>query len=120
MTSSFGKRKYAGPRPQELRQIDQDPMRLPPHKKPKVWTLTVEWEETTAWTRTREFTSRAARDEAKSRIQRAFAEREKREATKTARPYRYWDKRAVFAEFDDLERGRFKTRPVFTEGYEGG
>ena len=117
MTNAFSKRKYAGPKVQELRKIDQDPMRLPPHKKPKVWTLTVEWEETTTWTRTKAFTSRAARDEAKARIQREFAEREKREAAKRPKPYYFWNKQSVFAGFDDVERGRFKTRPVYTETY---
>lgn len=118
MTISYGKRKFAGPRVQELRKVDQDPIRVPPHKKPKVWRLTVEWEETTRWTRTKAFTSRAARDEAKVRIQREFAEREKREAAKKPEPYYFWNKKAAFAGFDDVERGRFKTRPVYTEAYE--
>src|SRR6266404_5794561 len=85
MTNQFSKRKYAGPTVAELRKVDQIPLRVPPHKKPKVWTLTVQWTETTTRQMTKQFTSRAARDESRARVERHFRE----EAEKAKQPKRY-------------------------------
>ena len=111
-------RKYDGPPIRELRRVDQDPIKVAPHKKPKEWTLTVEWSDTTTWRRTRKFTSRAARDEAKRRIERHF--REKAEEAKKPQVHRrsyYWGPKSPFAEFSDEKISAIKTEPTYTEGY---
>lgn len=113
------KRKYAGPPVNELRQKDQDPAKVAPHKKPKTWTLTVEWSTATTWRRSKSFTSKAARDEAHRRIERHF--REQAEAEKRRPPRRrsfFWHK-DPFADFDDELINEIKTPPAYTETYEG-
>lgn len=117
MTNQFSKRKYAGPTVAELRKVDQVPLRVPPHKKPKVWTLTVRWTETTTREATKQFTSRAARDEARVRLERHF--REEAERQKSAKRYRYWPgwTNSPLYQFDEVERKAIKTGPEYIEGY---
>ncbi len=68
MTAMHRKRKFAGPRPQERRQEYRDPAHIPPHKKERKFRLIVRWSETTEYSGTEVYTTRAARDEAKRRI----------------------------------------------------
>lgn len=71
MTDSRSKRKYAGPRMQELRQLSPDHvLKGPPHKKPRAYVLRIEWTETQTLVRERRFHTKDARDQEKIRIQR--------------------------------------------------
>jgi hypothetical protein len=109
------KRKFDGPPVRELRRVDQDPVKVPPHKKERKFKLVVEWTDTTTWRRTKEFTTRASRDEAKRRIERQFTEKAKKEASKTPRPYHFWGRPSPFAEFDDIQVTTVKGGPDYTE-----
>jgi hypothetical protein len=108
------KRKFDGPTVQERKHVDQDPLKVPPHKKERKYTLEVEWTETTTWRRTRDFTSRAARDEARRRIERHFREVTEKEKAKKPTPYRWW-RESPFADYDDLKVTRIKTEPAYSE-----
>jgi len=73
MTDSHRKRRFAGMRVQEKRLIDQDPLRVPPHKKPRKYRLEIEWTEVQTIRYTQEFTSKDAREQAKIRMAREIA-----------------------------------------------
>lgn len=117
MTDLHNKRKYAGPTINERRKVDQDPARVPPHKKPRNYKLTVTWTTTRTWSRERVFTSKAARDEARVRIERHFAEVAAREAQRKAVKWNYFHD-DPFAEFDDVCLSRIKEGPYYAEEYE--
>ena len=118
MADKMGKRKNAGPTVAERRKTDErDKRHLSPHQKPHVWTLTVEWTDTTTIRRTRKFTSRAARDEARRRIERELAEK----AAKLSKPQRYsswFEKRSAFADFGDERVSAIKEGPKYIETYD--
>jgi hypothetical protein len=109
------KRKFDGPTIQEKRKVDQDPLKVPPHRKERKYKLTVEWTDVTTWRRTKEFTTRAALEEAKRRIQRQFAAKAKKEAGKQPVQYKYWGRPSAFAEFDDIQVTTIKTDPAYVE-----
>jgi len=121
MADLRGKRKYAGPTVAELRKTDErDKRHLSPHQKPHVWTLTVEWVSVTTLRRTRKFTSRAARDESKRRIERELAEK----AAKLVKPSKYYRRwlspKDPFADYGDEEVSVLKEGPRYIETYEEG
>lgn len=118
MTDSHSKRKYAGPPVRELRKVDQDPARLPPHKKPRNYKLTVTWTTTRTWSRERVFTSKAARDEARRRIERHFAEVAAKEAARKPSKRGPGWRDDPFGEFDDICVSRIKEGPYYGEEYE--
>lgn len=117
MSDIRGKRKYAGAPVNELRKVDQDPMRLPPHKKPKVWKLTIEWVETRTIRRECEFTSRAARDESRRRIEREIAKKAQEKAEPRRYKPRWWDQRSAFAGYCEVEMDTLTEGPKYTEYY---
>lgn len=118
MADKMGKRAYAGPTIAERRKTDErDKRHLSPHQKPHVWTLTVEWTSVTTIRRTRQFTSRAARDESKRRIEREIVEK----AVKLAKPrkYRRWmDPKDPFADYGDEHVSVLKEGPRYIESYD--
>jgi hypothetical protein len=119
MSDLHNKRKYAGEPMKDRRKGEPpDPMRLPPHKKPKTWGLTLEWTETITRQMSRQFTSRAARDEARTRIERYF--RERAEAQKTKRPRRFWPSwyNSPLSNFEEAEGIEIQGGPTYTETYE--
>lgn len=122
MTDMHSKRKYAGEPHKDIKRAKApDVERLPPHKKPKTWALTIEWTEVTTRKRFKRFTSKAARDEARVRCERYFREEaEKAKAQKTKR-YRY-DWRGYFNSpiygFEEVELNEVKTGPTYYESYE--
>lgn len=109
------KRKFDGPPIRELRKVDQDPVKVPPHKKERKYKLTVEWTDTTTWRRECEFTTRAAMEEAKRRIERHFREVAEKEKGKTPKRWLSWDRKSPFADFDDIRVTTVKTDPSYTE-----
>lgn len=62
-------------RPRDARKRDQDLARVPPHKKLRTYTLTVEWREEQVLRRTQSFTSKDARDQARIRWEREIREK---------------------------------------------
>lgn len=115
MTDASSKRKYAGPTVAELRKVDQTPLKLPPHKKPKVWTLTVEWEIVEKTVATKSFSSRADRDEFRRRVERH--QREKATAESRGERYtRYWNN--PLHTMKTVSHTRLKPGAVITESYE--
>lgn len=58
-------RKYDGPPVREIRQTDQDPAKIPPHKKPRTYVLKRTITEVNVRTTVERFVSRAARDQAR-------------------------------------------------------
>ena len=118
MTGFTRKRAFAGPSIQELRKVDQVPLHLPPHKKPKVWTLVVEWTSETTMRRTKKFSSRVSRDLSRARIERELKEIAERELLRKPLPYGYLSDGDRFSGYDDLVVAKLRNGPVFTEGYE--
>ena len=112
------KTRHVGPPVKDLRKVDQDPVKVPPHKKERKWKLTVEWTETTTWRRECEFTSRAARDEARRRIERHFREVVEKEKAKQPRKFVSWLDRSPFSNFDDIKVTKLKSEPEYTESNE--
>lgn len=118
MTDMHSKRKYAGEPHKDIKRARApDVERLPPHKKPKVWTLTVRWTETTTREATKHFTSKAARDEIRGRLERHF--REEAERQKSPRRYRYWPGwyNSPLHNFNEVERKAIKVGPEYIEAY---
>jgi hypothetical protein len=109
------KTRYAGAPTKDLRKIDQDPVKVPPHKKERKYKLTVEWTETTTWRREMEYTSRAGRDEARRRIERHFREAAEKEKRKQPYRYRHWDKNSPFADYNSNVVSELKTAPEYIE-----
>jgi hypothetical protein len=64
--------------PRNARRADQDPARLPPHKKPRTYVLRVISRTVTEYDETHKYPSRAARDQAKAAILKEDRENEKR------------------------------------------
>lgn len=116
MSDKMGKRKYAGPTIGERRKTDsRDKRHLSPHEKPRTWTLTIEWSETSTYRREKTFTTRAARDESRRRIERHFAEKSK-EAEKPKKYRRWWVSNSPFSEYSDQLVATIKNGPFYTEG----
>ncbi len=117
MTDKRVKRASAGPTIAERRKTEErDKRHLSPHQKPHSWTLTVEWTSVTTMRRICKFTSRAARDESKRRIEREFAEK----AIRLAKPvkYRRWMlPKDVFADYDDEQVSILSEGPRYIETY---
>jgi hypothetical protein len=119
----FHKRKLAGePHKDKRRKPAPDTEHLPPHKKPKVWTLTLEWTETVTYRRTKSFASRAARDESRARIERHFREQEAKLKAQPKRSYERsfgaWYARSPFYEYRDEVVNHLKSGPEYVETYE--
>src|SRR5262245_30703784 len=79
MTDKMSKRKYAGPRIQELRKIDQDPARVPPHKKPRKYRLSVKYTRVKVGEYSKEFHTKEAMLEFRRRVERAIREEKERQ-----------------------------------------
>lgn len=73
--------------PQEARHIDQDPVRVPPHKKPRKYRLTVTYTTTISEVCEKEFASKAAMQEFRARVEREIAKEKAAASHKTSR---YW------------------------------
>lgn len=69
------KRKHDGPPVRELRQKDQDPARVPPHKKPRTYVLTVEWTQQRTVRKVVKAPSKAAREQMRKKIEADLAAR---------------------------------------------
>ena len=119
MTDMHNKRRYAGPTVAERRKTDErSKLHLSPHQKPRKWVLTLEWTEVVTLRRTRTFTSKAARDESRRRIERHFreeSEKLKREPVKRWRWYR--PNNSVFADYGDEQVNVIKDGPHYIESY---
>jgi hypothetical protein len=70
MTDSHRKRRWAGAPINELRKDDQDPLRVPPHKKVREYRLTVRYTTKTVRTYTQCFPSKAGRDAFRKKVER--------------------------------------------------
>lgn len=95
-------------RPRDGRKVDQDPMRLPPHKKPRAYTLTVEWTETQTIQQTAKFISKDARDQARIRFARELGSK------------RYLSSSWWYQNSKEKRSFHVKTGPTFTETMEEG
>lgn len=118
MTNAMNKRKWAGEPHREAKQREPDPLKLPPHKKPKVWRLTVQWTETVTRQMTHAFPSKAARDESRARVERHFREEAVRQK-QTRRRYWYggWYN-SPLSSYHESERKEIKVGPEYIETYE--
>jgi hypothetical protein len=63
-------RKYDGPPINEIRKTDQDPARVPPHKKPRTYVLTIEWVQTRRVRKVYKAASKAGREQMRKQIER--------------------------------------------------
>ena len=64
--------------PRNVRKVDQDPARMPPHKKPRTYVLKVISRTVSEYEETHKYPSRAARDQAKAAIIKEDRENAKR------------------------------------------
>lgn len=98
-------RKYDGPPVRELRRIDKDPARVPPHRKERIYELRVEYITTTRNTYTAKFPSRAARDQFRQKVEKDIRD-------KNGRSWALWqymghkeDREVIGPEFTELLDG---------------
>lgn len=77
------KRKIDGPPVRELRRVDQEPVKVPPHKKPRKYRMTVKYVRTITSTYVKEFPSKEAMREHRARVDRVIA-------AERAGTHRYW------------------------------
>lgn len=105
------KRKYDGPPVRELRRVDQDPLRVPPHKKPRKYRMTVKYTTLTTVSYTKEFVSKEAMREFRARTERNIAEH-KAAAGKPRRGF--WSLRYDL-KMEREESTEFKTGPDISE-----
>jgi hypothetical protein len=106
---SRDKRKFAGPPVRELRQVDKDPVKVPPHKKPRKYRLTLKYVAFTEWTYTKEFVSKEAMREHRARLDRHLAEANSGRKNRWSMPLQYNLK------MECEERTTFKEGPSITE-----
>lgn len=88
--------------------------RLPPHKKPRTYRLTVRIETTTVRTLTKEFPSKIAMHEHRVRVERSFAEAKAAERQPRNRFRRYWFS-SYELKMSESESETIKGEPVITE-----
>lgn len=115
MSSSYSKRKYAGePIGDKKRSPAPEPPRVPPHKKPRRYKLTVEITTTRTYVYDQEFTTAAAMQEAKARLKKELQEKEKKEEKRSYRKWSVWGT-SPFVGFGYREINRIENGPVFHE-----
>lgn len=112
MSDPMGKRKYAGEPHREARQRDPGPLKLPPHKKPRKYRLTVKYVKTTTETCTKDFHTKDAMREFRGRVEKAIAV----ESAKPPRRYSHWWGSYVHdIRMESEERSQFREPPAITE-----
>ncbi len=109
-------RKYDGPPVRELRRTDKDPAKVPPHKKPRVYELRVEYITTARNVYTAKFASKAARDQFRTKVEKDVRE-------KRGRSWALWqymahkeDREIIGPEFTELLDGEI-TSPDRADGH---
>lgn len=100
--------------PRDARKIDQNPVHVAPHKKPRQYRLTLMLETVKTSTLTKEFISKAAMQEFRGRVQRELDKRN------TAPPRKYAYYLSEWQDYYELkmdvhEVKRFKAEPTFIE-----
>lgn len=103
-------RKYDGPPVRELRQVDQEPLRVPPHRKPRKYRMTVRVETVSTSTYVKEFTSKEAMREHRVRTDRLIAAH-KASGKSGKRFYSF----SYELKMDCKTRDEFKAEPQITE-----
>lgn len=97
---------------QQARHTDQDPARVPPHKKPRKYRLTVQYTRTFTETCVKDFPSKAAMVEFASRVRREIA---KEKAAQPRRFSRLWGKWwSTDLKMESTERRAFEGEPTVT------
>ena len=99
--------------PKHARAIDQDPIRVAPHKKPRRYRLELRMERTISEVMSKEFHSKADMQAFRARVQRKIDEQKKAPPKK----YAYWwgDWMDYQFSMDSEERKEMKNEPVFLE-----
>lgn len=115
MTDSYNKRRWAGEPHKDRRTTPApDVERLPPHKKPRTYRLTVRIETVNTRTLTKEFPSKAAMLEHRARVERAIAKTKADE--KSASRYRYASYMSWYElKMDEGQSDSLRGEPVITE-----
>lgn len=102
----------------DKKKLTPDRAHVPPHKKERQWRLTAEWEIRTTHRYDQTFTTKAARDDARIRLERAFRDA-RAEASRRGYGYAWWNLMwGRFSNFRTNETHRIETDPVFAESYE--
>lgn len=70
MTDSYRKRQWAGEPVKDLRKVVPEPPRVPPHKKPREYKLTMRTTTVTVRVDEKSFPSKAARDQFRQVVER--------------------------------------------------
>lgn len=115
MTDMHSKRKFAGEPHKDLRTAKApDVERLPPHKKPRTYRLTVTIEQTNTTVYVKDFPSKAAMQEARARAERVIAQTKAAEKESKSKYRRYWS-RWWDLKMDCYDEKVLKSDPVITE-----
>lgn len=103
--------------PKHMRKVDQEPVRVPPHKKPRTYRLTVKIERHSVTTYTKEFINKTEMQAFRVRAERVIENQKRYDAAKT-----WTEKRAIGhhsleynMSMDREEDAKFKSEPLFTE-----
>jgi len=97
----------------ELRQVDQEPLRVPPHKKPRKYRLTVTYTRTTTEVCTKEFTSKASMQDFRARVEREIAKEKAKPPNKWIRWWGSWGFSGL--KMDAEKSDSFTSGPTVTE-----
>jgi hypothetical protein len=99
--------------PQEARTVDQNPLRVPPHKKPRKYRLTVTYIRTITETLQKDFSSKASMQDFRAGVEREIA---KQKAAKPHGTNRYWGLWwNTPYKMEGIEHSDFKAGPYFAE-----
>lgn len=101
--------------PQEARSIDQDPLRVPPHKKPRLYRLTVKYTRTVTETLQKDFPNKASMQAFRAGVEREIAKQKAAQARRTNRYWGTWYQSANSYKMDGVEIARFDSGPDISE-----
>jgi hypothetical protein len=100
--------------PKEARSIDQDPLKVAPHKKPRKYRLTVKYVRVITETLEKDFPSKASMQNFRAGVEREIAKQKAAKARDTSRWWGVWYTGSNY-KMDGVEHQIFKEGPHITE-----
>jgi predicted metal-dependent hydrolase len=101
--------------PKDARKVDQDPLHVPPHKKPRRYRLELKYETVTHRVLSKEFTSKVEMQAFRLRVEAWIAQR-KAEQLKQKPSRHYFGHWASYdLKMEEEEKTSFKQEPEITE-----
>lgn len=102
-------------KPKDARAIDQDPLKVAPHKKPRKYRLTVKYTRTVTETLEKDFSSKASMQDFRAGVEREIAKQKAAAAKRTSRYWGPWHLSGSHYNMEGIEHAAFNTGPDFSE-----